>query len=148
MKLNSAFGLAKFSPGKEAQTKVYGSGIEAEQFILEAKFPFLSGILVAKQVTQMKENVLIKLPGSMGIRIGKCTLGKSASRQSQMIELATSDIQAISDLPQALGLSQLAKQHSNELVPRGESLGMAFRPAFVDQPHKRRPGHDLEDLTK
>ncbi len=111
MKLYSAFGLAEFSPGKEAQTRIYGSGIEAEQFIPEAKFPLLSGILVAKQVIQTKENVLIKLPGSMGIRIGKCTLGKSTSRQSQMIELATSDIQTISDFPQALGLSQSAKQH-------------------------------------
>lgn len=74
MKLNSAFGLAEFSPGKQTQAKIDGGGIKAEQLILEAEFPLLSGTLVAKQVAQMKENVLIKLPGAMGISIRKGTL--------------------------------------------------------------------------
>jgi hypothetical protein len=133
MKLNSAFGLAEFSPGKQTQTKIDGGGIKAKQLIPEAEFLLLSGILVAKQVTQMKENVLIKFPGTVGIGIGKGTPGRSIA-QTQMTEFATGDGKAVADLPQALGLSQLAKQHGNELVPRGESLGVAFCPAFMDQP--------------
>jgi hypothetical protein len=35
-----------------------------------------------------------------------------------MTELATGDGKAVADFPQALGLSQLAKQHGNELIPR------------------------------
>lgn len=95
----------------------------------------------------MKENVLIKLPGAMGIGVGKRTLGRGRV-QAQMTELATGDGQAITDLPQTLGLGQLAEQHGNILVPRGKPLGMAFCPAFMDQPHKREAGHDLENLTE
>jgi len=61
-----------------------------------------------------------------------------------MTHLATGDGQAIADLPQALGLSQLAKQHGNELVPRGESLGVAFCSALMDQPHKSDPRHFMQ----
>ena len=133
MKLDGAFGLAEFSPGKKTETKVDGGGIDAEQLVLEAEFLLLSGALVAKQVTQMKENILIKLPGTMGIRVRKRTLGRS-SVHSQMTEFATGDSQAVADFPQALALGQLAKQHGNKLIPRGEALCMAFRPAFMDQP--------------
>ena len=80
MELNSTFGLTEFSPGKEAETKVNGGGIEAVQLVFEAEFPLLSGALAPKQVTQMKENVLIKLPGTMGISIGKRTPGRSSPR--------------------------------------------------------------------
>jgi hypothetical protein len=74
MKLNSAFGLAEFSPGKQTQAKIDGGRIKAKQLIPEAELPLLSRTLTAKQVTQMKEDVLIKLPGVMGISIRKGTL--------------------------------------------------------------------------
>ncbi len=95
----------------------------------------------------MKESVLIKLPGTVGIGVGKCALG-GGSAQSQMTELAAGDGQAVADLPQALGLGQLTEQHGDILVPRRESLGVAFRPALVDQQKKRVPGHHLEDLAE
>jgi hypothetical protein len=34
------------------------------------------------------------------------------------------------------------------LVPRGESLGMAFRSKFADQPHEGNPGRDLQYLAE
>ena len=147
MELDGTLGLTEVSPGEKAETKVNGGGIKAEQSVFETEFPLLSGALVAEQVTQMKEDFLIQLPGAMGIGVGKSALGRS-SAQSQMAELATGDGQAVADLSQALALGQLAKQHGDILVPGGKSLGMAFCPAFMDQPHERKPGHDLENLAK
>ncbi len=40
---------------------------------------------------------------------------------------------------QAIGLGQLAKEHLNVLVPRGEALGAILRPAFMNQPQKGAP---------
>jgi len=147
MELNGAFGLTEVSPGKQAQTKVDGGGIEAEQLVFEAKLLLFSGGFAAAEVTQMKEGVLVKLPGAVGIGIGKRALS-GCGAHSQMTEFAAGDGQAVADLPQALGLSQLAKEHSDILIPGGESLGMTFSSAFIDQSQERVPGHDLEYLAE
>ena len=83
----------------------------------------------------------------MGVGIRKRALGGSGA-QTQMTELAAGDGQAVADLTQALRLSQLAKEHGDTLIPRGEPLGVAFRPAFIDQPQKGDAGHDLKYLAE
>ena len=50
VELNGTFGLTEVSPGKQAETKVDGSRIEAEQLILEAEFSLLAGALAAAEV--------------------------------------------------------------------------------------------------
>jgi len=147
MELDSALGLAEVSPGEKAETKVDGGRIEAEQLVLETEFPLLSRALAAEEITQVKENLLIQLPGTMGIGVRKGALGRGGM-QSQMTELAAGDGQAVADLPQTLALGHLTKQHGDVLVPGGEPLGMAFRPALMNQPPKRKPGHHFEDLTE
>ena len=57
-----------------------------------------------------------------------------------MTELAAGDGQAVADLTQALSLGQLAKEHSDTLIPGREALGVAFRPTFIDQPQKEFRG--------
>ena len=139
VELNGTFGLAEVSPGKQAETEVDGGGVEAEQLVLEAKLLLFARALAAAEVQQMKEGLLIKLPGTVGIGIGKSALGRG-STQSQVTELAAGDGQSVADLPQALGLGQLAEEHGDILVPGGEALGVAFCPAFMDKAQKRRPG--------
>ena len=95
----------------------------------------------------MKESILIKLPGTVGIGVGKRALGGGGT-QSQVTELATGDSQTIADLSQALGLGELTEEHGDILVPRGETLGVSFCPTFIDQPQKRDPGHDLKNLAE
>jgi hypothetical protein len=34
------------------------------------------------------------------------------------------------------------------LVPGGEAFGVAFCPAFTDEPRKRNPGHDLKYVAE
>ena len=50
VELNRAFGLTKVGPLKQAQTKVDGGGIEAEELVLEAKLLLLSGAIAAAEV--------------------------------------------------------------------------------------------------
>ena len=147
VELNGTFGLTEVSPGKQAETEVDGGGVEAEQLVLEAKPLLFARGLAAAEISQMKEGVLIKLPGTVGIGVGKRALGWGGA-QAQMTEFAAGDGQAVADLPQALGLGQLAKEHGDILIPRGEALGVTFRPAFMDQPQKGDPGHDLENLAE
>ena len=147
VELNSSFGLTKVGPGKQAQTKVDGGGVEAKQPVLETKLPLFAWAIAATEVAQMKEGVLVKPPGAMGIGIGKCASGGSGT-QPQMGELAAGDGQSIADFPQAFGLGQLTEEHGYILAPGGEALGVAFRPAFVDQPQKQVTGHYMDDLTE
>ena len=95
----------------------------------------------------MGKGILIKLPGTVGIGVGERALGGSRA-QPQMTELAAGYGQAVADLPQALGLSELTEEHSDELVPRGEALAMTFCSTFTDKPQERDPGQDLKYLAK
>ena len=65
-----------------------------------------------------------------------------------MAVLSTGDGQAVADLPQALGLSKLTKEHGHLLVPRREPFGVPLRPALTNHERKRVPRHYLEDLTE
>jgi len=147
VELNGAFGLTEISPRKQAQAKVNGGGVEAEEPVPEAKLLLFARALTAAKVPQMKESILIKLPGTVGIGIGKCALGGGGA-QSQVTELAAGDGQPVADLSQALGLGELTEEHGYILVPGVEALGVAFCPAFMDKPQKRDPGDYLKYLAE
>jgi hypothetical protein len=147
VELNSTLGLAEVSPGKQTETEVHGSGVEAEQFVLEAELLLFSGALAAAEVPQVKESLLIELPGTVGVGVGKRAPG-GGSTQPQVTEFATCYGEAIADLPQALGLGKLAEEHGDILVPGGEALGVAFCPALMDKTRKGNPGYDLKYLAE
>ena len=50
----------------KVQPEVDGGGIEDEQLVLEAKPLLFTRSPVAEEVSQMKEGILIKLPGTVG----------------------------------------------------------------------------------
>ena len=147
VELNGAFGLTEVSPGEQAEAEVDGGGVEAEQLVLEAKLLLFTGALAAAEVPQIEEGILIKLPGTVGIGVGKCALGGGGA-QSQVTELAAGDGQSVADLSQALGLGELTEEHGDILVPGGEALGMAFCPALMDEAQKGGTGDDLENLAE
>ena len=65
MELDGALGLTEISPGEEAETKIDGGGIEAEQLVLETEFSLLSGALVAT------EAVAFAFSGALSFQISK-----------------------------------------------------------------------------
>jgi len=85
VELNGPLGLTEISPGKQAETEVHGGGVEAEQLVLETELLLFTGALAAAEVPQMKEGLLIELPGTVSVGVGKRTLG-GCSTQSQMTE--------------------------------------------------------------
>jgi len=60
-----------------------------------------------------------------------------------MDDLAEAGVQASADLPQRMGLGQLAEQHRNELIPAGEALGAVFGAMIADGSLKLVAGEDL-----
>jgi hypothetical protein len=147
VEFNGAFGLTKVSPGEKAQTKVDSGRVEAKQLVSEAELPLFTRTLATAKVPQMKEGILIKLPGTVGVGIGKCALCRG-STQSQMTELATGNCQAVADLPQALGLGQLTEEHGHILIPGGKALSMTLCPTFINKTRKGNSGYDLEYLAE
>jgi hypothetical protein len=147
VELNGTLGLTEVCPGKQAQAKVDGGRVEAEQLVLEAKSLLFTRALAAAEVPQVKEGILIKLPRAVGVGVRKGAPGGGGA-QSQVTELAAGDGQSVPDLPQALCLGQLTEEHGDILVPRGEALGVAFCSALMDKPQKRDTRNDLENLTE
>jgi len=74
----------------------------------------------------MKEGVLIELPGTVGINVGKRALG-GGGEQPQMTEFAADDGQPVADLSQALRLSQLTEEHGDILVYEEKPLAWSVR---------------------
>jgi len=99
MEFNGPFGLTEVGPGKQAQTKVNCGGIETEQFVLETEFLLFDGALAAAEVSQMKEDVLIKFPGTVGINIGQCAFGRGGT-QSQMTQFTAGYGKSVANLSQ------------------------------------------------
>ena len=147
VELNGALGLTEISPGKQAETEIHGGGIKAEQLVLEAELLLFAGALAAAEVPQVKESLLIELPGTVGVGVEK-RAPSGGRTQPQVTEFATCYGEAIADLPQALGLGKLAEKHGDILVPGGETLGVAFCSALMDKSQKRDPGDDLENLAE
>jgi hypothetical protein len=53
-----------------------------------------------------------------------------------MTKLPETTGQAIADLPERMGLSQLTEKHGHILSPTGKPLGGVFRAGKLDQPFK------------
>ena len=77
MQLYGAFGLTEVGPGEKTQTKVDGGGVEAEQFVFEAKLSLFTGTFVMTIITHLKESVLIKLPGTVSIKYDRVLLAEA-----------------------------------------------------------------------
>jgi len=147
VELDSTLGLTEVCPGKQAETEVDSGRIKAEQLVLEAEFLLFTRALAMAKVPQVKEGILIKLPGTVGVGIGKGALGWGGA-QSQVTELATGDCQSVADLSQALSLGQLTEEHGYILIPGGEALSIALCTAFMDKAQKGNSGYDLEYLAE
>jgi hypothetical protein len=65
-----------------------------------------------------------------------------------MFQLALAATQTVADQSQRIRLSQLTKQHRNELSPAGKPSRVSFRLGFLNQSAKFRPGEVMKKLIK
>ncbi len=66
----------------------------------------------------------------------------------QMDESPEAAGQAVADLAQRVGASQLAEQHGNDLRPAGKALGVTLGGVLLHQRGKLRPREMLEQLIE
>jgi hypothetical protein len=65
-----------------------------------------------------------------------------------MLELAFAALEPVGNLAQGAGLSQLAEEHGNELVPTGKAARVVFGFEFAHVPREIRTLKQREDLAK
>ena len=67
---------------------------------------------------------------------------------SHMYQPSQAAAQAIADLAQRIGASQLTEQHGDELRPAGEALGVTLSSVFLDECCELGAGKMLEQLIE
>ncbi len=89
VQFDGPLGSSEMGPVKDAQTQVDGSGIEADQFVLESEF-LHSRELASTSAEQLSKQMLIKLPGSVFIRIGQGRTARSGDPKMLQLSLTAS----------------------------------------------------------
>ncbi len=121
VQFDGPFGPSEVGPVKDAQTQIDGGRIEADQFVLKSEF-LHSRKLASTSVEQLTKQMLIKLPGTVLIRIGQG--GAAGSGDTKVFQLPLTTSQAPGNLPEGMGSAQLTEEHGHKLPPTGESSSM------------------------
>jgi hypothetical protein len=111
------------SPVKHAQTQINGRRVETDQFVFETE-RLCPRTFLSNPFKQMQEDLLVKLPGTMGIGIGQ--RGSTRGRNAQVLEFSFAAPQTTGDFSQRMGSAQLTEEHGDKLAPAGKPSGMSF----------------------
>jgi hypothetical protein len=145
MELCRSFTVVKLSPGKHAYAQLNDAGIQAQQGVLESELALLARAYAPANGEQLAKEPLERLPRPMCIRVCESALCRCRA-QSQVIELATRYGKTITYLAKTLGLSELAKQHSNALIPTSEPFAVALSRGLTNYTSEPGSWYDLHDL--
>jgi hypothetical protein len=128
MELRRPFGSTKLRSIKHRGAKIDHRGVQTPQRILKSDLPLFSISLLASSQGLTPREKFVKfrsaqVPRPMFIRAGES--GASRSReQNQVMEFPLAGGQASANFAQRLRMSQLTKEHGNELTPTTETSGM------------------------
>ena len=141
MKLDCAFGPHVPRPVKQRQAQLDGRRVERVERVLEPKrLPPASRQTARCQ--QLIKDGLVQLPWPMLIGVGQGrALGRST--QAEVLEFSRARGQPAADLPEGLGLRQLAEEHRDELVPARESLGGVLGFVVADRARKFKTRYEI-----
>jgi hypothetical protein len=130
VKLHGPFGLSVLCPVKQRGAQPDERGIQAEEPVLEPELA-LAELQSLATTQELIKQLLLELPGPVLVGVGQ---GRSFGGilDAQMPGLAETAGQAAADLPQGVGLSQLAEHHGHELFPAAEALGAFLGPGCMD----------------
>ena len=139
MQFNRPFGPSEMGPVKDAQTQVDGGRVEADQLVFESEF-LLSRKLASTSVEQLNKEMLIKVPGTVFIRIGQG--GAAGGRDTQVFQFPLTASEAPGNLPEGMSSAQLTQKHSYKLSLAGESpsmpLGFRFSDCLLELDSKKK----------
>lgn len=96
---------------------------EFEELIFEPEF-LLSIDLAPNVGEETEEDLLIQLPGAMGVGIGQG--GMAGGSDAQMFQFSLTASKASGNLPERMGAAQLTEVHGHKLAPAGKPSGMSF----------------------
>ena len=145
MQLDGSFGAPELGPWKQAQTQRYGAAVKRQQLVFKTEpVPWST---FSHMIQGLIKHVLKKLPGPMGVGVAEGGLVRCPA-DSQMLQLAVTAGQPAANFSQTLGLRQLTKKHSHELIPATEPLGMALSAMLGNQLVKPAPVENGDQLTE
>jgi hypothetical protein len=145
MNFDGPFGSPKLGPIKHLQAQINSSRIHADQSVFKPK-RFLPSDLDTASFKELKEHLLIQLPGTVFVGIGQGRMAGSGNAQMSQLPLAAS--KASGNLTEGMGAAQLAKQHGHKLAPTSESFGMTFCLGDPHQMLKLQTRKQLQQLAK
>jgi hypothetical protein len=146
---DAALRLTELGPRKHLQTKTDGGGIQRQQFVFETELLLAQPqpLLIAEARQRRIEQVLIQLGGAMfiGVREGGFIRRHADSEMHQLAEAAG---ESVADLAQRVRMSQLAKQHRDQLRSATEAFGRPFCFMFFHQSRELEARKILQQLIK
>lgn len=125
MYFDAALGLPKRGPGKKRQAKLYGGGVQTEQFGFETEF-VLRGFCGA-QAVHLGEQILEKAYGARIVRVSKGRAGHVF--QSPVIQAVSRSLKAAQAIAHGTSCGKLDEGHDRELLLETELTRRA--PGFV-----------------
>ena len=140
-----SFGLTEAGPVEQRDRKIDQGRIQGIQLV--AKTEAMPRRLLAAAIQELIEDILIELPGTLAVRVGERGLLRCLL-QAKMNDLAETALETATDLPQAMRLGQLAKEHGDELIPAGESLGSMLGTGPLNGSLEVLAGEELQKLAK
>lgn len=142
-----SFGFPETSPREKIQTKVYGSGVESIDCVVEFQTEVLVGI---KPSCLHDENICeLRIYPPVPVLVGICNRAfPHRAPYSHMIEFSPHCIETGVDVSQTLPVCQLSKGHAIILVEASETPYASIAIVFVDTFLKLIQREEFHDLSE
>lgn len=127
MQLHGTPGLAVLGPVEDLRAQIDHGAVQTKQPVRQLQPWGVFGLreLCREARAELQKQGLVDLPGPVLVGVGQCRmLGRFP--HVEVAQLTLGRPQSLFDIAQTLGLSQLAKQHRHERVPRAETARMAL----------------------
>jgi len=147
MHFHCSLGFPETSPREKIQTKVYGSGVESINRVVEIQ----TEVLVRIKPSCLHDENMCELRIYPPVSVLVCICNRAfpyRTPYSHMIEFSSHCIETGVDIPQTLPVCQLSKSHAVILVEASEIPYAPVSVVFVDTFLKLIQGEKFHDLSE
>lgn len=111
--------MVELCPREQRQTQINGGGIQDKNLFCFSQSNLIMALQVAGMLYENQRQILIHLPWSVAIGIGKCAQ-LDLMAQTHVIAFAIKGIQCRCNVAKAITESELTETHADELFPTGK----------------------------